>query len=108
MSALGYVDIKDWALTSPNQPEVSKKPDMVNSPPHYVLFPEYGVEVRDVAQKLADKLLKSKYNLPQNSLFMSDYVQMMYYGMRFMEKNGVEDLKKMQWYLQKVIDAYEN
>jgi hypothetical protein len=98
-------DIQDYALTSPNQPE--RKPDMVNSPPHYLLFPEYGVEVRDVAKALADKVLKSKYNLPKDSLFMSDYVQMMYYGMRFMDKNGLEDLKKMRWYLDKVIGAYE-
>jgi hypothetical protein len=31
----------------------------------------------------------------------------MQYGMRFMEKNGVEDLKKMRWYLDKLIEAYD-
>jgi hypothetical protein len=40
-------------------------------------------------------------------LFEADYVQMLQYVMRFMDKNGVEDLKKARWYLDKMIEAYE-
>jgi hypothetical protein len=43
----------------------------------------------------------------QAPLFISDYVQMMQYLMRFMDKNGVEDLKKARWYLDKLIDSYD-
>jgi hypothetical protein len=28
--------------------------------------------------------------------------------MRFMDKNGVEDLKKAKWYLDKLIQAYDD
>lgn len=86
--------------------------DPVEKPKHYMLFPEQGIEVRDVLKKLVGKLWS--YKCPDASssddvaLFMSDYVQMMQYGMRFMEKNGVEDLKKMRWYLDKLIEAYED
>lgn len=86
----------------------SPQPDMVNKPPHYMLFPDMGIEARHVVEKLAEKVIKNKQFIPANPLFLSDYVQMMYYGMRFMEKNGTEDLKKMRWYLDKLIDAYEN
>ena len=41
-------------------------------------------------------------------MFVADYVQMMQYGMRFMDKNGKEDLEKMRWYLDKLIDEYEH
>jgi hypothetical protein len=40
------------------------------------------------------------------ALFESDYVQLMQYLMRFMDKNGKEDLEKARWYLDKMISAY--
>ena len=93
------------------------KYDTVNKPKHYMLFAatelhkEEGIEVRDVIEKLAEKIPPSTYSkgpvLEDNSLFIADYVQMMQYLMRFMDKNGVEDLKKARWYLDKMIDAYE-
>jgi hypothetical protein len=78
--------------------------DTVNKPKHYMLFEEQGIEVRDVITKLVEKLTSE--NTPGNAMFESDYVQMMQYGMRFMDKNGVEDLKKARWYLDKLIEAY--
>ena len=83
--------------------------DTVNRPRHYMLFEEEGIEVRDVIEKLVGKLEDAdktpmRYDAP---LFTSDYVQMMQYLMRFMDKNGVEDLRKASWYLDKMIDAYE-
>jgi hypothetical protein len=80
--------------------------DTVNKPKHYMLFEEEGIEVRDVIEKLVDKM--PTHYVTRNSLFVPDYVQMMQYLMRFMDKNGVEDLKKAEFYLKKLIEAYES
>ena len=87
-----------WAAPDPQYNVVSK-------PKHYMLFEEEGIEVRDVIAKLVDKM-PAMY-VTQAPLFISDYVQMMQYLMRFMDKNGVEDLKKAGWYLDKLIDSYD-
>jgi hypothetical protein len=79
--------------------------DTVNKPKHYMLFEKEGIEVRDVIEKLVHKLDEAAFLTP---LFASDYVQMMQYLMRFMDKNGVEDLKKAEFYLKKLIEAYES
>jgi hypothetical protein len=78
--------------------------DPVSKPKHYMLFEDEGIEVRDVIEKLVDKIEWR----PDSSLFVADYVQMMQYLMRFMDKNGVEDLNKARWYLDKLIDSYES
>lgn len=75
--------------------------DPVVKPKHYMLFEEEGIEVRDVLKKLVSKLHAF------GPMFIADYVQMMQYGMRFMDKNGLEDLKKQRWYLDKMIEEYE-
>ena len=77
--------------------------DPVEKPKHYMLFEEQGIEVRDVIEKLVAKI----GNIPAG-LFIADYVQLMQYLMRFMDKNGVEDLKKARWYLDKLIASYES
>lgn len=79
--------------------------NVVDKPKHYMLFEDQGIEVRDVIEKLVDKM-PTMY-ATKNSMFVPDYVQMMQYLMRFMDKNGVEDLKKARWYLNQLIDAYE-
>ena len=89
--------------------------DPVEKPKHYMLFDaefvnataylKEGIEVRDVIEKLASKFDYQGY--PNDApLFVADYVQMMQYLMRFMDKNGAEDLKKARWYLDKLIQAY--
>ena len=81
----------------------------VSKPKHYMLFEEEGIEVRDVIEKLVQKLYKhsgSMFEDKDNPLFESDYVQLMQYLMRFMDKNGKEDLEKARWYLDKMIEAY--
>jgi hypothetical protein len=94
--------------------------DTVNKPKHYMLFDkeevreafaqDKGIEVRDVIEKLVKKIIKaSSPQIPVweiAPLLESDYAQMMQYLMRFMDKNGVEDLKKARWYLDKLIEAY--
>ena len=87
--------------------------DPVEKPKHYMLFAaedlrkDQGIEVRDVIEKLVSKLDDHVgIEVPYSPLFTPDYVQMMQYVMRFMDKNGVEDLKKARWYLDKLIDSY--
>lgn len=79
--------------------------DPVTKPKHYILME--GLEVRDVLAALVDKIKSYNVDIPGNALFVSDYVQMMQYLMRFMDKNGKQDLEKAKWYLDKLIDAYE-
>lgn len=81
--------------------------DIVDKPKHYMLFEKEGIEVRDVLKKLVDKAYLGNFTPDDLPMTMADYVQMMQYLMRFMDKNGVEDLKKARWYLDKMIDAYE-
>jgi hypothetical protein len=80
--------------------------DPVSKPKHYMLFEDEGIEVRDVIEKLVEKFEMSSEGHPY--MFAADYVQMMQYLMRFMDKNGVEDMKKARWYLDKLIDSYES
>jgi len=81
--------------------------DVISKPKHYMLFDaadlfdKESIEVRDVIAKLVEKL-----GPPVEGMFISDYVQLMQYLMRFMDKNGVEDLKKARWYLDKMISSY--
>jgi len=94
--------IDDWFKEEHAQTQEEFWYDVVSKPKHYMLFEEEGIEVRDVLKKLASKL--SNFS----PMFIADYVQMMQYGMRFMEKNGLEDLEKQRWYLDKMIEDYEH
>lgn len=92
-------------------PYPSANYDTISKPKHYMLFEDKGIEVRDVIEKLVRKvqgqdLETTPHYTKEASLFESDYVQLMQYLMRFMDKNGVEDLKKARWYLDKMISAY--
>jgi hypothetical protein len=86
--------------------------DSVIKPRHYMLFEDKGIEVRDVIERLVWKVkMDTGRNVPDwemAPMFDSDYTQMMQYLMRFMDKNGVEDLKKAKWYLDKLIQAYDD
>jgi len=82
--------------------------DVVDKPKHYMLFEDEGIEVRDVIQQLVSKFdCESEHDF-YSHMFIADYVQLMQYLMRFMNKNGVEDLKKARWYLDKMIEDYES
>ena len=102
--------IKTWddedSFVEWEREEYMKQTDNINSPKHYMLFEDKNIEVRHVIGKLAEKIQNAS-NIPDSPLFTSDYVQMMQYFMRFMEKNGKEDLEKGQWFLNKVLAAYE-
>jgi hypothetical protein len=95
--ALDFLDVKP------------KTYNVIDKPKHYMLFEDKNIEVRDVIEKLVAKVDKQMGEgvVPYSPLFSSDYTQMMQYGMRFMEKNGKQDLEKMQWYLSRLIDSYD-
>ena len=67
--------------------------DMVNSPPHYN---ENGIETIDAIRAMTDD--GYEYYLQGN---------IMKYLWRYRYKNGVEDLKKAEWYLSKLIEAVD-
>ena len=77
--------------------------DEVNAPKHYMLMP--GVEVRDVITALTRKIELSYVGFTGQEY--GDYIQMMQYCMRFMDKGGVKDLEKARWYLDKLIESYD-
>ena len=76
--------------------------DNISKPKHYMLLP--NIEVRDVCRVLAERMEEKGYK----SFFISDYVQFLQYVLRFDQKNGIEDLKKAKWYLEKLIEAPSN
>ncbi len=104
MASLNIIDEQQFNGTSASDFNVISKPK------HYMLFDEFqikskaqegkGIEVRDAIEMLVLKME------PRDGLFQSDYVQLMQYLMRFMDKNGKEDLEKARWYLDKMIEAY--
>lgn len=69
------------------------KKDMVNSPEHYN---KAGIETIDALEAMLTNGFD--YYL-QGNIFK--------YLWRYRYKNGVEDLKKAQWYLNKLIEVYD-
>ena len=67
--------------------------DMVNHPPHYN---QRGIECIDAIEAATDKGFQ--YYLQGNIIK---------YLWRYRYKNGVEDLKKAKWYLERLIQQYE-
>ena len=67
--------------------------DMVNHPPHYN---KAGVETIDAIQAMTGDGFE--FYLQGN---------IMKYLWRYRYKNGVEDLKKAEWYLSKLIEAVD-
>jgi len=73
--------------------ENKEKDDMVNHPPHYN---QYGIECIDAIRAATDSGFE--FYLQGNILK---------YIWRYRYKNGTEDLKKAQWYLNKLIQEVE-
>ena len=70
-----------------------QKEDMVNNPPHYN---KSGIETIDAIKAMTDT--GYEYYLQGN---------IMKYLWRYRYKNGVEDLKKAQWYLNELIEELD-
>jgi len=69
--------------------------DMVNSPPHYN---QSGIECIDAIEAATGLGEGFEYYLQGNIIK---------YLWRYRYKNGTEDLKKAQWYLEKLIEEVE-
>ena len=80
---MGVHSMAKWELNC-------KDKDMVNSPPHYN---KYGVECIDAIMSATGEGFE--YYLQGN---------IMKYLWRYRYKNGVQDLEKAQWYLNKLIE----
>ena len=76
--------------------------NVVTKPKHYQLIPEKNIEVKHIVAVLADRLGTNGYN----GAFIADFAQKLQYGMRFDEKNGLEDLKKEREFLNNMIENY--
>lgn len=70
--------------------------DMVNHPPHYIS--ENGLETIDVIESFTADLQGIEAVCTANVIK---------YICRWKHKNGVQDLKKAQWYLTHLIDILE-
>ena len=97
-NAMDYQDnIKIDGLFSPKGTEklyqTNTKKDMVNHPPHYN---QHGIECIDAIEACTD--VGFEHYLQGNILK---------YLWRYRYKNGIEDLKKADWYLQKLISTVE-
>lgn len=72
--------------------------DPVNKPKHYQLLP--GVEVINVRDAILDKIdTTCQYTARQVDYWSRSWE----YLTRFAEKNGLEDLQKSRWYLDRLI-----
>ena len=67
----------------------NKKPDNVNNPKHYTSHPS-GVECITIAEHY-------KFSIGNAIKYL----------WRWRHKNGVEDLKKAAWYIQRMIDEFD-
>ena len=73
-----------------------KNIDMVNHPSHYKS--NYGIEVIDVIEAFTEDL---------KGVEAVSTANVIKYICRWKKKNGLEDLKKAQWYLDHLIDHIE-
>ncbi len=82
--------------------EEIQESSQVESPKHYQVLP--GIQVRDIANTIADRLAEAGYA----GGFISDYVQMLQYLLRFDQKgNDLQDLEKAKKYLDWMITNLE-
>lgn len=70
--------------------------DMVNHPPHYIS--ETGIETIDVIEGFTFDLVGMDAVCTANVLK---------YMCRWKHKNGIQDLKKARWYLDRLIEKNE-
>ena len=76
------------------QPKTKPTSDKINSPAHYTVG---GLEVIDI--------LKAKLSQEELRGYLAG--NLIKYVMRSKHKNGLEDLKKAQWYLNKLVELGE-
>lgn len=77
--------------------------DNVNSPKHYILYTECnkfpnGLEVMDVREALASKIATTS----MSHLDYSDWDRALEYLLRAPFKNGLEDIEKSEFYIDRL------
>lgn len=77
------------------EPTVNVQPDNVNHPAHYNVG---GMEAIDVIEAFTNNLY---------GIYATDTANVIKYILRWPRKNGLEDLKKAQWYLNHLIKKVE-
>ena len=85
-----------WNNSSPFPLIENAKEDVVNRPKHYKAI--NGLEAIDVIEAFTAKL---------KGIQATDTGNILKYMLRWHEKNGLEDLKKAQWYLNHLISKVE-
>lgn len=70
---------------------------VINHPNHYIS--ENGIEVIDVIEAFTDGL---------NGVEATDTGNIIKYACRWKRKNGIQDLRKIAWYTQHLINYLEN
>lgn len=80
-----------------NKGLIGYKNDNIISPNHYIS--DNGIEVFDVQEAFIHEL---------KGMSASYWCNIVKYILRFQRKNGVEDLKKARYYLEKLIEEEEN
>ena len=78
-------------------PKPSGSDEMVNHPAHYISTS--GMEVIDIIEAFTPDL---------KGMEAVDTANVLKYMLRWKHKNGLEDLKKAQWYLNHLITYKEN
>lgn len=81
---------------SPIEETIDKKEDLVNHPKHYAT--ESGLETIEVIEAFTDGL---------EGIEATDTGNIIKYICRWKKKNGLQDLKKAQWYLNHLINKVE-
>lgn len=71
-------------------------PDMVNTPPHYIS--DSGIETIDVIKAFTKDLD------PFEAYCTGNVIK---YICRWKHKNGIEDLKKARWYIDRILIEHE-
>lgn len=87
-------DLEEYWFKLQQTPMADDK-DMVNSPAHYT---QGDIECIDAIAEVVKDLDGMEAMCTGNAIK---------YLWRWKHKNGVEDLKKAQWYLQRMIDNFE-
>lgn len=83
-------------VSSKNPNNENQSVDMVNHPPHYQS--SSGLEVIDVIEAFTENLSGAEATNTGNVIK---------YICRWKDKNGLEDLKKARWYLNRLIQTVE-
>ena len=103
--ALDLVGEYDDISETPSKVQTEATPcefNVVTKPKHYQLFPELNIEVKDVVALLYNRLGTNGYN----GAFIADFAQMLQYVMRFDEKNGLEDVQKAKYFIDRLVEEY--